>query len=212
LTISPIEVCRGHVLFASPFQPAVQRYHWAYSVHPLQVFHRPLTRDEAQWIVLWTQGLSERGGARMKTYAFMVGGLKWIATFAIGAATSSAFAASRAAAAVGSSAAGPVAVGELAGQAGKIVTGPAAESATRHGINHIAAGVFYRADEWAFEHMLQLGMNPRAGLTLHEKLLGQGAEANAFVFNDERLANMRKLFDRLPEAPRSGRPVAGSSR
>jgi hypothetical protein len=91
--VSPIKVCRGHVLVASPFEPALQRYHWTESVHPLEVFHRPLTEDEAQWIVLWTQGLSERGGVRMKTYAFMVGGVKWIGVLAIGFGASSAAAA-----------------------------------------------------------------------------------------------------------------------
>lgn len=202
VTVSPIAVCRGHVVIASPFLPKVQSYHWKYTVHPLEVFHRPLTRDEAQWIVLWTQGLSEQGGARMKAYAYMVGGLRWITLFALGAAASSAVASSRGAtAAAGSSSAGPMAAGQLAGQAGSAATRAAAERATLSGINRVAAGVFDRADEWAFEHMLRLGMNPRAGLTLHEKLLGQGAAGNGFVLDDERLAGMRVLFDRLPDVP-----------
>jgi hypothetical protein len=193
VTVFPITVCRGHVVIASPFDPAVQHYHWNYSVHPLEVFELQLTRDEAQWIVLWTQGLSERGAARMKTYAVVMGGLKWAALFAVGATASSAAASSHSAA----SAAG----GQLAGQAGSMATRAVAGRATLSGMNRVAGGVFDRADEWAFERMLALGMNPRAGLTLHEKLLGQGLYGNAFVLDDERLAAMRALFERLPEVP-----------
>jgi hypothetical protein len=211
VTVSPVPVCRGHVVIASPFDPEAQAYHWKYSVHPLDVFHRPLTRDEAQWIVLWTQGLSDEGGARMKTYAFMVGSLKWVATFALGAAASSAVASSRGAAAAGGASAENAAAAQLAGQAGSMVTRAAANRATLHGIDRIAVGVFDRADEWAFQHMLALGMNPRAGLTLHEKLLGQGFEANAFVLDDARLAAMRGLFQRLPEVPQAQRAEAGAS-
>jgi hypothetical protein len=195
--VLPVLVCRGHVVVASPFDPAAQNYHWKYSMHPLEVFHRPLTRDEAQWVVLWTQGLSDRGGARMKTYAFMVSGLKWAAAFALGATAGSAVAST----AGGASPAGQAAAAQVAGQAGSMATRAAADRATLHGIDRIAAGVFDRADEWAFQHMLELGMNPRAGLTLHEKLLGQGLEANAFVLDDERLAAMRVLFGRLPDVP-----------
>lgn len=199
LTVAPVAVCRGHVVIASPFEPGVQNYHWKYSVHPLEVFHRPLTRDEAQWIVLWTQGLSERGGARMKAYAFLVGGLKWATVFALGATASSAAASSRSA----------TATAQVASQGGSMATRAAADRATLSGIDHIAAGVFDRADEWAFHRMLELGMNPRAGLTLHEKLLGQGLEENAFVLDDERLAAMRVLFERLPDVPQGPRAEPG---
>lgn len=72
VTVSPVRLCRGYVLIAPPLEPALQRYHRAKSVHPLKLFRHPLTPDEAEWIVLWTQGLSERGGARMKAYAFVV--------------------------------------------------------------------------------------------------------------------------------------------
>jgi hypothetical protein len=202
VTISPLTVCRGHVVMASPFHPGVQNYHWRYSVHPLEVFQQPLDRDEAQWIVLWTQGLSEEGGARMKTYAFVIGGLKWATVFALGATASSAAASSRSAtAAAGSSSAGQVAAAQIAGQAGSMATRAAANRATLHGINRIAAGVFDRADQWAFDHMLALGMNPRAGITLYEKLLGHGFESNAFVLDDERLAAMNGMIERLPEVP-----------
>ncbi|MCS0809405.1 hypothetical protein NX774_15890 [Massilia agilis] len=210
VTVAPLRVCRGHVVLASPFRPQVQNYHWRYAVHPLEVFQRPLTGDEAQWIVLWTQGLSERGGARMKTYAFLMGGLKWATVFALGATASSAAASSRSAsAAAGSSSAGQAAAAQLAGQAGSMAARSAADRATLSGISRVAAGVFDRADAWAFENMIKLGMNPRAGLTLHEKLLGQGLYGNAFVLDDERLAAMRVLTEQLPEAPRAAAASPG---
>ena len=191
VTVSPLKVCRGHVLVAPPLAPAMQRYHWEESVHPLEVFGRPLTADEAQWIVLWTQGLSEEGGARMKTYAFMVGSVKWIGALALGVGTAHAASAARAATAAGASSSGPVAAVQLAGQAASLMARSAANRASLSGISHVAAGVFDRADQWAFEHMRSLGMDPGAGLRLHEKLVAQGAAANAFLFDEKRLARMR---------------------
>lgn len=88
--ISPIKACRGYAIVASPLQEIVQKYHWMESLHPLEVFHQPLTSDEAAWIVLWTQGLSEQAGARMKTYSFIVGSIRWITVLALSAAASSA--------------------------------------------------------------------------------------------------------------------------
>lgn len=194
VTVSPVQVCRGHVLVAQPLEPAMQRYHWVESVHPLEVFGRPLTADEAQWIVLWTQGLSEQGGARMKTYAFMVGGVKWIAVLALGIGTSNATAATRGAAgAAGASSAGQVAAVQLAGQAASLMARSAANRASLSGISRVAAGVFERADGWAVEHMRDLGMAPGAALSLHEKLIAQGAAANAFLLDEKRLSRMRAL-------------------
>jgi hypothetical protein len=199
VTISPVRVCRGHVLIASPLEPALQRYHWTESVHPLEIFRLPLTPDEAQWIVLWTQGLSERGGARMKTYAFTVGSLKWLAVIGLGFATSGAAASVRgAAAASGGSAGGQVAATQLAGEAVSLMAQSAANRASLSGISGVAAGVFDRADQWAFENMRRLGMNPRAGLSLHEKLVAHGAAANAFLLDEKRLASMRALVAGLP--------------
>lgn len=189
VTISPFRTCRGHTLVASPLAPAVQQYHWTQSVHPLEVFHRALTSDEAQWVVLWTQGLSELGGAQMKTYAFMMGSMKWIAVLALGATG----------AAIGTSSAGQVAAVQIAGGAASLTTQAAANRASLTGINGIAADVFDRADQWAFENMRKLGMNPRAGLSLHEKLVAQGAASNAFLLDEKRLAAMRALVARLPK-------------
>jgi len=199
LSISPVRVCRGHVLVAPPLDPGLQRYHWAESVHPLEIFQVRLTPDEAEWIVLWTQGLSECGGARMKTYAFTVGAIKWLAVLGLGFATSGAAASARgAAAASGSSATGQVAATQLAGQAASLMAQSAANRASLSGVSSVAAGVFDRADQWAFDNMRRLGMNPRAGLSLHEKLVAQGAAANAFLLDEKRLAGMRALVAGLP--------------
>jgi hypothetical protein len=199
LSVSPLRTCRGHVLVAPPLDPALQRYHWTESVHPLEVFHGPLSADEAEWIVLWTQGLSERGGARMKTYAFVTGSFKWLSVLGLGLVTSSATASARtAAAAGGSSAAGPVAATQLAGQAASLMAQSAANRASLSGVSRVAAGVFERADKWAFEHMRALGMDPRAGLRLHEKLVAQGAASNAFLLDEKRLRNMQVLLAGLP--------------
>jgi hypothetical protein len=194
LRIFPFKVCRGHVVVASPFDPDVQLYHWSQSVHPLQLFHQPLTEDEAEWIVLWTQGLSDEGGTRMKTYAFTVGSLKWLATLGLGVATSGATASVRGAAAAGSSA-GQVAAIQLAGQAASMTTRAAANRAALKGVSHVAAGVFDRADAWAYKRIQELGMNPRAGLTLHQRMTAQGTAGNAFLYDDERLDKMLGLLD-----------------
>jgi hypothetical protein len=194
LTVAPVMLCRGHVLVAPPLDPALQHYHWTESVHPLDVFRPPLTADEALWIVLWTQGLSEQGGARMKAYAFLVGSLKWLSVVGLGFATSGAAASARAsAAASGTSASGQVAAVQLAGQAASLMAKSAANRAQLSGVSRVAAGAFERADQWAFDTMRRLGMDPRAGLRLHEKLVAQGAADNAFLLDAQRLRAMQAL-------------------
>jgi hypothetical protein len=199
VTVAPVALCRGHVLVAPPVEPALQHYHWTESVHPLDVFRPPLTPDEALWIVLWTQGLSEQGGARMKAYTFLVGSLKWLSVVGLGFATSGAAASVRgAAAASGTSATGEVAAVQLAGQAASLMAQSAANRAALSGVDHVAAGVFERADQWAFDAMRRLGKDPRAGLRLHEKLVAQGAADNAFLLDAQRLAAMRALVAARP--------------
>jgi hypothetical protein len=78
----------------------------------------------------------------------------------------------------------------------------AADKASLSGVSRVAAGMFDRADAWAFEHMRQLGLNPRAGLDLHEKLVAQGAAGNAFLLDAERLEKMRALVAGSPHASR----------
>jgi hypothetical protein len=200
VTVAPVRLCRGHVLVAPPLEPALQRYHWSESTHPLAIFQQPLSAEEAQWIVLWTQGLSEQGGARMKTYAFVVGSLKWLTVIGLGIATGGATASARASAAAGTSATGQVAAAQLAGQAASLMARSAANRASLSGVSHVAAGVFDLADQWAFENMRRLGMDPRAGLRLHDRLVAQGAAENAFLLDARRLAAMRALVAGLPHA------------
>ncbi len=70
ITIKPLEVCRGYARLAPPVTPDYQDFHWLMSIHPLEIFGPQITPDEALWMVLWTQGLSEEGGARMKSYHY----------------------------------------------------------------------------------------------------------------------------------------------
>lgn len=202
VSITPLKLCRGHVVVAPPSTVAAQSYHWAAVTHPQSVFNTSLTPDEAAWVVLWTQGLSEEGGARMKTYSYIVGGLKWGGMIAIGVATNgAAFAASGAAAAGGASVAvivGNAAAITLAGQATNMLVSAAANKASLSGVNGIASGVFDKADKWTFDNMRKLGMNARAGMTLHEKMVQQGTAANAFALDEERLTKMRILVAALP--------------
>jgi hypothetical protein len=74
--VKPVKVCRGHALIAAPADPLARDYHWLQSTHPLAPFAVDLTPDEALWTVLWTQGLSEEGGAKMKTYHYGLSVLK----------------------------------------------------------------------------------------------------------------------------------------
>lgn len=190
VTITPFKVCLGKVVVASPLVPAAQEYHWTQTVHPLEVFRQRLTPEEAEWIALWTQGLSERGATSMKTYAFVSGTAKWAAVIALGFVTS-----------------GSVAAVQVAGSAASISAQGAANRASLSGINRVAANVFERADQWAFESMQILGMDPRAGLSLHEKLRANGAVANAFFLDEKRLASMRSLVAGLP----ASRPTAANT-
>ena len=70
IQVTPVKLCRGYARLASPDNPAAQDYHWLASTHPLEIFNPPLTPDEALWVVLWSEGLSEEGGVRMKTFHY----------------------------------------------------------------------------------------------------------------------------------------------
>jgi hypothetical protein len=198
LSITPVTVCRGHVLVAPPFAAATQTYHWTAVVHPQEVFRQPLTPDEAAWVVLWTQGLSEEGGARMKTYSYFVGTVKWVG---IAASVVTGGAALAAGGATAAEAAAESAGGLLAGKAAAVATDAAVSKGSLSGINGIAGGVFDKADKWAFENIKKLGMNPRAGLTLHEKMVQAGSVGNAFALDAGRLAKMKALVAKLPQEP-----------
>lgn len=172
--------------------------------------------------MLWTQGLSEEGGARMKTYHYTVkiaGTLYNLATLASGvkAAALAADAAITAAKSAAANVASEILKQQLIEQgralaAQKIRDGlvDAAQQLTRQqvvsvmqaaaanrgslgGISRIAATAFERADAWAFSRMAALGAPPLAGFTLHQKLVERGLAANAFLFDADRLEALNKV-------------------
>lgn len=222
--ITPFEVCRGYTRFAPPSTPEVQDYHWLLSMHSLEVPKVQLTEDEALWAVLWTQGLSEEGGARMKTFHYgskIVGTLYNLVTLASG--LKGAAMAAEAAVSAAKSAAQNVVTEVLKQQlieqgkslaAQKLREGltDAAEKLTRQqvvnamqaaaanrgslsGVARVGATVFDRADSWAFERTAKLGGNPLAGFRLHQKLIENSFTSNAFAFDAERLDALGKLAD-----------------
>lgn len=220
--IKPFEVCRGYTRFAPPNTPQMQDYHWLLSLHPLEVIQAEPTPDEALWAVLWTQGLSEEGGARMKTYHYAVkiaGTLYNLATLASGvkAAALAADAALSAAKSAAANAASEFLKNQLIEQgralaAQKLREGlmDAAQNLTRQqvlnvmqaaaanrgslsGISRIAATAFERADAWAFTRMAALGAPPLAGFTLHQKLIERSLAQNALLFDADRLTALNKL-------------------
>jgi hypothetical protein len=215
VSVTPFKVCRGRALPASPDKVAQQNYHWTLAVHPLEVFGQPLTPDEAAWVVLWTQGLSEEGGARMKTYSYVLTGVTTVAYIGLSVATVGAAAAAGSAAAAAGATIGTV-VGQVAGTiavsaVAKGVTLAAANKANLSGLNRIAAGVFDKADAWTFDSMKKLGLDPRAGLSLNNKLALQGSGNNAFVLDEERLAAMQLLVAQLPNVPEASRDAPSAS-
>lgn len=222
VTVQPFEVCRGYTRFAPPNTPALQDYHWLLSLHPLELTQAGLTDDEALWVVLWTQGLSEEGGMRMKTWHYgtkIVGTLYNIATLASGlkgaavAADAAMQVARNAAAQVASDflkqqlieQARAFAAAQLRDAAGDAaaklaratMVGAMQQAAVNRGalsgVARVAATVFDRADRWAFERMERLHGNPLAGVALHRKLALAGLASNAFVFDAERLEAVSAL-------------------
>lgn len=214
--VSPFQLCRGYARFAPATAPRMQDYHWAMSIHPLPLTQVALTDDEALWVVLWSQGLSEEGGFRMKAYDYttsLASNLFSIASLASGVkvATLAAEAAAKAAQSAAASAATEFLKQQLVEQAKayaarRIREGltDAAEAMTRaqvvsamqkaavnrgalRGVSRVAATVFDRADAWAFERAVQLQANPLAPFTLHQKLIEADLTENAFVLDIERL-------------------------
>lgn len=220
--ISPFEVCRGYTRLAPPNTPEMQDYHWLLSLHSLDIAKVQLSEDEALWAVLWTQGLSEEGGARMKTYHYgtkIVGTLYNLATLATGlhGAALAAEAAVAAAKIAAKSVASEIVKQQLIEQgralaiqrireglidAGKelskqqVMNGLQAAAVNRSslsGVAWIGSTVFDQADQWAFERAGQLGADPLAGLNLHQKLLERRLAGNAFALDVERLEALSKL-------------------
>ncbi len=220
--ITPFEVCRGYTRLAPPNTPKLQDYHWLLSLHPLEVTSADLTPDEALWTVLWTQGLSEEGGARMKTYHYAVkiaGTLYNLATLASGlkAAALAADAAVAAAKNVAANAVTEVLKQQLIEQGKSLATqklreglaefaqnltrqqtlnalqAAAANRGSLSGISRIGATVFERADAWAFERMEQLKAPTLTGFALHQKMVERNLSGNAFLFDADRLVALTKV-------------------
>jgi hypothetical protein len=222
VTLVPFEVCRGYTRLAPPSTPMLQDYHWLMSMHPLEVARADLSDDEALWTVLWTQGVSEEGGARMKTYHYstsMLSSLYTLATIASGlkGAAMAAEAAVSAAQKAAASVATDILKQQLIDQAKQFAAARvrdelsksaqtltqaqvvasmqqvAANRGSLGGISRIAATVFDRADTWAYGHMGQLGADPLAGFRLHQKLLERGLLRNALALDPERMQSLQAL-------------------
>lgn len=223
--LTPFEVCRGYTRLAPPNTPDYQDYHWLMSYHPLEVAKVGLSEDEALWTVLWTQGLSEEGGARMKVYDYgtsMLSTLYTVATLASGlkgaamAAEAAVATARQAAASVASEVlkqqlieqAKNFAADRLRNELGKSVQAltqaqvvasmqqVAANRGLLGGVSRVAATVFDQADAWAYTRMQRLGANPLAGFALHQKLLERNLLANSLAFDPERMEQAQALADK----------------
>ena len=220
--VTPFEVCRGYTRLAPPNAPQSQDYHWLMSMHPLQVVMADMDADEALWTVLWTQGVSEEGGTRMKAYHY---GTKVAGTlynlFTIASGLSGAAAAANAAISAAQSAAAATASSvikqQLLDQASAYATDrirtevinsvrtltqaqaaaamqqAAANRSSLSGVAWVAATVFDRADAWAYTHMEKLNANPLAGFSLHQKLIERGLTANSLVLDPDRMTALNKL-------------------
>ncbi|OYU46406.1 MAG: hypothetical protein CFE44_02290 [Burkholderiales bacterium PBB4] len=220
--VTPFEACRGYTRLAPANLPKSQDYHWLLSMHPLQVAQADLSEDEALWVVLWTQGVSEEGGARMKTFHYstkIAGTLYNLFTIASGlqGAALAADAAIRTAQSAAATAATEVLKKQLIDQAStyaasKIrdevtnvaktltqaqVVGAMQQAAANRGalsgVAWIAATVFDKADAWAMARMETLGANPLAGFSLHQKLIEKGLASNSMVLDQERLSALSQL-------------------
>lgn len=222
--VVPFKVCRGYTRLAPPNSPKTQDYHWLLSVHPLEVAQVNLTEDEALWVVLWTQGLSEEGGARMKTYHYgtkVAGTLYNIFTIASGikGAALAADAAISAAQTAATSVASEVIKQQLIQQATAMAAArmrdemldtarkltqqqmigamqaAAANRGALTGVAWVASTVFEQADAWAYKRLEKLNADPLAGFRLHQKLIQKNLLSNAMVFDPDRLMAINQVAE-----------------
>lgn len=220
--VQPFEVCRGYTRLAPPSTPELQDYHWLMSYHPLEFVRAEPTEDEALWTVLWTQGLSEEGGARMKTYHYgttIISSLYTVATLASGlkgaalAAEAAVSAAQKAAAAAATEIIKQQLIDQAKNYAAERIRNElvksvqsltqaqvvasmqqlAANRGLLGGISRVAATTFDQADGWAYERMKRLKADPLAGFRLHQKLLERGLLRNAIAFDPERMDSLQAL-------------------
>jgi hypothetical protein len=222
--VTPFKVCRGYARLAPPATPLAQDYHWLLTVHPLEVARADLSPDEALWAVLWSEGISEEGGARMKTYAY---GSKVVGTlynlFTIASGIQGAAAAANAAVQAAQSAAGSVATEvlkrQLLDQATAAATSRMREEATNvvkrltqaqvatamqqaaanrgslSGVAWVASTIFEKADAWAYARMERLHADPLAAFSLHQKLIEKGLTANSMALDPERMRSLNALAE-----------------
>ena len=205
--VVPFKVCRGYTRLAPPNNPTAQNFHWLQIVQPLEVVSAGLSEDEALWIVLWDQGISEQGGAKMKFYHYGTGMISTL--FTLGAGIHSASLASEAGANVARSAATSIATSvarnQLISQAVTAVhklsqqqvktalQRAAANRAALSGINWAASTAFEKADAWAYNRLALLGVDPLAGFSLHQKLIERNLTDNSMVFDLKRLKALYKI-------------------
>lgn len=222
IKVKPFKVCRGYTRWAPPNSPQSQDYHWLMSVHPLEVGGAGLTDDEALWVVLWSQGVSEEGGARMKTYHYgskvigtlynlftIASGIKGAALAADAAMTAAKSAAGSAATEIlkqqlidqASAAAASRMRDEVMGVAKKMtqqqvmgaMQAAAANRGSLSGVAWVASTAFEQADAWAYTGLERLNADPMASFTLHQKLIEMAAVHNSMVFDSDRLTALNKL-------------------
>ena len=219
--VQPFQVCRGYTRFSPPNTPKLQDYHWLMSLHPAEVVQARPTDDEALWMVLWTQGLSEEAGVRMKAYHYttsVAGALYNVFTLATGlqGVALAAKDAQQAAASVASDVLKQQLIDQAKSYAADRMRESLSDSAQKMlqtqvlgsmqraaanrgallGISRVAATAFDRADAWAFDRMARLGASPVAGFALHQKLAELGLAENVFVFDSERLAALSERAER----------------
>lgn len=204
--VKPFKVCRGYTRLAPPKSPQTQDYHWLMSIHPLEVVRGDLSEDEALWMVLWAQGLSEEGGARMKSYQYGTGIASTMFTlFTIATGVQAASLASEAALNIAKSTIRSYATDLLREQVVDQVMKPtpqqmmsamqrsAANRKALKGVAWIAAGVFEKADAWAYARMEKLQANPLAAFTLHQKLVERNLTSNAMLLDPDRFKALNNI-------------------
>lgn len=240
LEVMPFEVCRGYARLAPPNTPRLQDYHWLMSIHPLALSRMALTEDEALWMVLWTQGVSEEGGFRMKAYDFGTGLASTVFSLAslasgIKVAAVAADAAVKAAQSAAANAATELLKQQIVEQAksyavrrvregladigdsmarAQVVSALQKASVNRgtlRGVARVAGTVFDRADAWAFARAPKLQANPLAAFTLHQKLVQADSTENGFILDIERLTALTELARQRGMGPQVASILQGLS-
>ncbi|MBI5919884.1 MAG: hypothetical protein HY849_11010 [Nitrosomonadales bacterium] len=210
--IVPFKVCRGYTRLAPPKSPKTQDYHWLLSVQPLDVARVGLTEDEALWVVLWAQGVSEEGGLRMKSYHYSKEIASTVYTlFTIASGIHAAALASEAALNIARSTATSMVSDVIRNQLlegastlreklspQQVQTAMQQAAANRKslsGVAWVASTMFEEADAWAYTRLKTLKANPLAAFTLHQKLIERKFTSNSMILDPERFKALNKLAE-----------------